>query len=123
MTVLLSIKPEFATRIFSGEKRFEFRRSLFKRPVNRVVVYASAPVSMVIGEFEVEELLYEKLGPLWHKTHEHAGISEEHFYGYFSQCESGYAIKVCNPQSYPEPRPLREVYDSRPPQSFAYLAD
>lgn len=43
MKVLLSIKPEFAEKIFSGEKKFEFRRSIFKdKTVKTVLVYASA---------------------------------------------------------------------------------
>jgi predicted transcriptional regulator len=30
MKVVLSIKPGFAEKIFSGEKKFEFRRAIFK---------------------------------------------------------------------------------------------
>ena len=47
--VLLSIKPEFAEKIFQGVKRYEFRKALFKnREVEKIIVYASAPVSKVI---------------------------------------------------------------------------
>ena len=53
MKVILSIKPEFANKIFNGTKKFEFRRTLFKKKeVKKIVVYASAPISKVIGEFE-----------------------------------------------------------------------
>ena len=31
MKVLLSIKPEFVEKIFSGEKRFEYRKFAFKK--------------------------------------------------------------------------------------------
>lgn len=58
MKVLLSIKPEFAFKIFDGTKHFEFRKVIFKNPnVNIVVVYASSPVQQVIGEFEIETIL------------------------------------------------------------------
>ena len=30
MKVLLSIKPEYVDKIFSGEKRYEYRKSMFK---------------------------------------------------------------------------------------------
>jgi hypothetical protein len=30
MKVVLSIKPEFANKIFDGTKKFEFRKSIFK---------------------------------------------------------------------------------------------
>lgn len=32
MKVLLSIKPEFAERIFNGSKKYEFRKVIFKNP-------------------------------------------------------------------------------------------
>ena len=49
MNVLLSIKPEFAFKIFDGTKKYEFRKSIFKKPgVKKVIVYASSPT----GKFE-----------------------------------------------------------------------
>lgn len=58
MKVLLSIKPEFAFKIFEGKKKFEFRKVIFKNPnVKTVVVYASSPVQRVIGEFEIDDIL------------------------------------------------------------------
>ena len=33
MKVLLSIKPEFAEKIFNGTKKYEFRKSIFKNKV------------------------------------------------------------------------------------------
>lgn len=45
MKILLSIKPEFADKIFEGTKQFEFRKSIFKdKTVRKVVVYASSPI-------------------------------------------------------------------------------
>jgi hypothetical protein len=53
-SVLLSIKPEFVEKIFSGLKKYEFRRVIFKsKSVSRVVIYASSPVQRVVGEFAV----------------------------------------------------------------------
>ncbi len=52
----MSIKPEFAFKIFDGEKKFEFRKVIFKNPdIRTVVVYASSPVQQVIGEFEIDD--------------------------------------------------------------------
>src|SRR2546427_5834830 len=39
--VLLSIKPEFVAAILRGEKRYEFRRRIFRRSIGVVVVYAT----------------------------------------------------------------------------------
>ena len=33
MKILLSIKPEYAHKIFSGEKKFEYRKIIFKKNI------------------------------------------------------------------------------------------
>jgi predicted transcriptional regulator len=122
MKILLSIKPEFANKIFDGTKKFEFRRSLFKNQnVNKVVVYASAPVSMVIGEFEIESVLKKQLDELWNETKEHSGISKTYYDLYFNGKEEGNAIKVKNPTLYKKALNLKEEFGMVPPQSFAYM--
>lgn len=121
MKVLLSIKPEFANKIFEGTKRFEFRKSIFKKDVKTIVVYASSPLQQVIGEFEVERILHLELDELWDITHKESGISENFFYKYFEDKERGYAIEIKNVKKYDEPQNLKEDYNLLPPQSFAYL--
>ena len=121
MKVLLSIKPEFANKIFEGTKRFEFRKSIFKKEVKTVVVYASSPLQQVIGEFEIEQILYLDLDTLWELTRSESGISESFFYKYFEDKERGYAIEIKNVKKYEEPQNLKETYNLFPPQSFSYL--
>lgn len=122
MKVLLSIKPEYANRIFSGEKKYEFRRIVFKNPdVSTVVVYASAPTSMVIGEFEISEILSGSPRQLWQTTKNHAGVDRTFFFDYFADREVAYAIKVSNPVRYQKALDLRKKFSLAPPQSFAYL--
>lgn len=123
MRVLLSIKPEYAYKIFNGEKKFEFRRTIFKnKAVKYVVVYASSPVKKVIGEFEIEAILSGDIDALWHQTKEYAGISEAYFYAYFKERKVGHAIKVKSFQVYKEPLCLQEHFSAVPPQSFIYLS-
>ena len=55
MKVMISIKPEFADKIFTGIKKYEFRKVLFKNnDIDTVIVYASSPVQKVIGEFKIK---------------------------------------------------------------------
>ena len=83
MKVLLSIKPEFAEKIFDGSKRFEFRRNVFKnRDVRTVVVYASSPISKVVGEFDIEMVIRKELEELWEETKDFSGILSN-----FTNCE------------------------------------
>lgn len=122
MRVLLSIKPEFALKIFNGSKMYEYRRVIFKQvEVTKVVVYASDPIKKVIGEFEIGGILYEEPETLWAKTKDHAGISKKRFLEYFSNKTKGYAIKIESARMYDTPLPLNSFMISSPPQSFIYL--
>jgi predicted transcriptional regulator len=122
MKVLLSIKPEFAERIFNGSKKYEYRKAIFKNPdVKTVVVYASSPLKRVIGEFDIETVLSDSPEILWKETHEFSGITEDFFFDYFSKSNLGFAIKIKEVRLYQNPRSLRSCYKVSPPQSFCYV--
>jgi len=122
MKVLLSIKPEFAEKIFDGTKKYEFRKSIFKEEnVKKIIVYASSPVQKVIGEFEIENIINSDLDSLWKKTRKYSGISEEYFFKYFYEKEIGYAIKIKNVKRYSKPLSIRKDFNAVPPQSFMYI--
>lgn len=120
--VLLSIKPEFAFKIFEGVKKFEFRKVIFKNPnIKTVVVYASSPVQQVIGEFEIENILTSSPGEIWEMTKGYSGISEIFFYEYFANREVAHAIKIKETTKYKKPLSLKEDFKVLPPQSYLYL--
>lgn len=122
MRVLLSIRPEFVSKIFDGSKEYEYRRVIFQRnDVTTAVVYASHPIRKVIGEFEIGEILYEQPRSLWAKTGDRAGITRERFFGYFGQRKRGYAIRIKEVRKYDVPVPLSAITALSPPQSFSYL--
>lgn len=108
--------------ILSGEKKFEFRRTIFKNPdVKKIVIYASSPVSKVVGEFEIDDILSFDIDKLWHLTMDYAGIDKEYYDSYFSGKEVGHAIKVKKIKKYPNHKELSEFNVKRAPQSFAYI--
>lgn len=39
MNAILSIKPEFVKEIVSGRKRYEYRKAIFRQPVEKVYIY------------------------------------------------------------------------------------
>ncbi|MCB9257078.1 MAG: hypothetical protein H6579_08110 [Chitinophagales bacterium] len=122
MKVLLSIKPEFAFKIFDGEKKFEFRKVIFKNPnIRIVVVYASSPVQQVIGEFEIDDILSSSPDEIWELTKKYSGISEMYFHEYFENKLVAHAIKIKNTKRYKRPMSLKEDFNVLPPQSYLYL--
>lgn len=123
INVLLSIKPNFAAAIFSGEKQFEFRRAIFKNThVKKVYVYASRPVGQVIGEFEIDKIISLEPESLWKTTKNASGISKEYFDEYFKGKEIAHALKVSAVRAYKDPVSLTDMFNIvRPPQSFMYV--
>lgn len=121
MKVVLSIKPEFAFKIFDGTKRFEFRKAIFKNnKIKTVIVYASSPVQQVIGEFEIKRIINKDIDSLWELTQDFSGITEDYFYEYFANRPNGFAIEIKSSKKYSQPRCLKAHYNLVPPQSFAY---
>ena len=118
---LLSIKPRYSDAIFRGEKRFEFRRAIFRRPVAVVVVYTTSPVSRVVGEFDIEGIITDTIEGLWRRTKHCAGIDRERFFSYFAGRKVGHAIAIGAVRLYPRSLDLPDTFGMRAPQSFAYL--
>ncbi len=124
MKVLLSIKPEFVKEIFSGKKKYEYRKSIFTRDVDKVIVYSTKPVGMIVGEFSIEKILVEAPSVLWEKTQKDSGISKKFFDDYFEGRGQGYALKISSPTLYDKPRnPLDVIKSFVAPQSFKYIEE
>jgi len=122
MKVLLSIKPEFANKIFDGTKKFEFRKVIFKNPnVKTVIVYASSPIQQVIGEFEIDYIFSHSPSALWKLTEKYSGISKDFFFEYFANRAIAHAIKIKTITKYTKPLCIKDDFNVSPPQSFVYL--
>ncbi len=123
MKILLSIKPEFAEKIFQGEKRFEFRKNIFKRAdISKVVVYATMPVGKVIGEFDIDGVIEGTPKTVWAETKSHAGITSSFFAEYFTGRQRAFAIKVGDTRRYENPLSLSDLAEGLvAPQSYRYL--
>lgn len=119
--ILLSIKPQYAAAILRGAKKYEFRRTIFSRPIDVVLLYVSAPVQRVVAEFDVLSVISEPLPTLWKKTGRYAGVDKASFFNYFKGHDIGHAIKIGDVRQYSEPFcPVKEL-GLMPPQSFSYL--
>lgn len=125
MNALLSIKPEFARKILSGEKSHEFRRTTFRdnTAVDTVYLYASSPVKEIVGAFTFDTVVSDSPKQLWEQFGDSSGISEEQrFMNYFEGTDTGYAIEIDQTHRFaPEVDPRGIVEDFVPPTSFYYL--
>ena len=122
MRVLLSIKPEYAEKIFSGEKKFEFRKRAFKNnEVNTVVVYSTMPVGRIIGEFSIKQIHQDSPESIWRKTKKYSGVDESFFNKYFDGKDLAFAIEINTPVLYEQDIDPKEKFANfTAPQSFRY---
>lgn len=120
-SVLFSIKPVFVEGIFSGRKKYEFRRTFCRRPISKMYIYATFPVCKIVGHTTVIEILSNEPSQLWEVTAQYAGLSKKQFDNYFSRCKEAYAYHLFRPLLYAEPIALSSIKLTYPPQSFCYL--
>ncbi len=118
---LLSIHPEFARAILQGDKKVELRRIGFAHDVSHVVMYATAPVQMVVGWFEVLRVDRDMPSRLWRRYRPLTGVTAERFRSYYEGSERGMAILVGETEELVDPVSLSTLAVDGPPQSFLYL--
>ena len=104
MDVLLSIKPKYVKSIIEGDKRYEFRKTIFKnREINRIYIYSSSPVKKIVGSFEIGGILEDHPDDLWDTVKEFAGIDNRDFFAYFEGKSRAFAIEIQNLQEFNDP--------------------
>jgi predicted transcriptional regulator len=123
MDVLLSIKPKYVTSIIEGDKRYEFRKTIFKnREINRIYIYSSSPVKKIVGTFEIGGILEDHPNELWDTVKEFAGIDTRDFFAYFEGKSRAFAIEIQNLQEFNNPiDPYKTMPGFVPPQSYCYM--
>lgn len=122
MKALLSIKPEFVDEILAGRKKYEYRKRIFKKQVDSVIIYASMPVGRIIGEFIIGEIISSKPEDVWKKTKKYSGISHDFYSAYFYGKEEAYAIEIKQFIPYDDPINPYEFFDDFiAPQSYRYV--
>ncbi|WP_217615493.1 hypothetical protein [Cellulomonas sp. GbtcB1] len=119
--VLMAIRPEFAEQILAGTKTVEFRKRRLASDVSDVVLYASAPVSAVVGSFVVARQETEHPKVLWDRFSRVGGIEHLRYVEYFGERELGTGIVVGAVRRLAAPMNLGDLGISHAPQSFLYL--
>jgi predicted transcriptional regulator len=124
MNVLLSIKPKYVEEIFKGNKKYEFRKSIFRLTdeLERVYIYSTSPVKKIVGTFTIETIIEDHPKALWKKFKDFSGISKNEFFNYFGANKKGYAIAIGEIEIFDCPSdPRIFIPDFVPPQSFRYI--
>jgi predicted transcriptional regulator len=124
--LLISVKPEYAEKIFAGVKTVELRRT---RPRllrgDLVLIYVTSPVKALTGICEVAQVIEGTPAALWEALRTQAGISAEVFHKYYSDAAVGYGICLKSASRLARPVHLdllrAEWPGFHPPQCYRYL--
>ena len=122
--VILSIKPKYAQSIISEIKKVEFRKKIFKRPVDKVYIYSSSPTKKLIGYFTFSEIIEGTPNDLWAKFQSVGAIDKTDFFDYYKNSDKGFAIVINKIKRFKkEIDPMDFFENFCAPQSYIYIEE
>ena len=123
MKVIISIRHNFCKMIFSGQKKYEYRKRVFTRSdVDKVYIYATKPICRIVGYFTIAAMIEDSPNVMWQMTHEGSGITKEYFDAYFKNCDMAHAIKIGEVVKFDTPiDPKKVIKNFTAPQNYRYV--
>ncbi len=123
--MLISIKPEFAEKIFNGEKSIELRKATPSvDPGDIIIVYCTLPVKAVIGYCRVESILKMAPEQLWQEYRNRLGIDEKRYQEYYKNVDMAIGIslkEICRLDDDISLDVIKKEFPRfSPPQTFRY---
>ena len=125
-TLLVSIQPQYAKKIFAGTKQVELRRV---RPNvtkgDTLAIYVSSPEKELRGAAKILGLIEGTPEQIWNLVGDVSGLARPDFMGYFKGCQRAFAIRLGLPMELAQPTPLDTIRKKHPtfhpPQMYRYL--
>lgn len=121
--IILPIKSVYVDKILSGEKKYEYRKKLCKKRINKIYLYKMAPEKAIVGEAEVLDFLVLNKEQLWEETKEKSGISKEYFDNYFKNSKMACAYVLGKVVPYDKKIKLKDIGINYTIQSYVYVRD
>lgn len=122
--LLITIRPEHARAIYSGNKGYELRRAMPKSVPRRIFIYEGGGAKKVSGHFVIAGILNGSPDVVW-KALKGGGITKSRFFKYFQGSNHASAFKIEAHVKYRQPKTLTEIEKIEPgfraPQNFLYL--
>lgn len=120
--ILISIKPEYVNEILSGRKKYEYRKVKAKKDnIDKMIVYATAPIMKVVAEIEILNILEDSPDLIWEQTKEYSGITKSFYDKYYKDKNTAIAYQLGRIEEYDVPKELSELGIIYSPQSFIYI--
>lgn len=119
--IILPIKSEYVRAIIEGKKKYEYRKRICTKDIEKIYVYETAPVKKIVCAIRVEAKMEMEKKMLWDKTRNYSGLSLEKYNAYFAKQKMAYAYVLGNIEVFDPPKGLESFGVKYPPQSFIYV--
>ena len=120
--MLLSINPEYVQSILQGTKLYEYPKFRCRSDVDKIIIYATAPLKQVVAEAEIASIVEDDVLSVWKQTKEYSGVTYSFFRKYYKGKKTAVAYRLKNVVIYDEPLSLEDIGVSCAPQSYRYLS-
>jgi len=118
--IMISIHSKYVQKIFTGQKRYEYRRVIPTRLLRPIILlYETSPVSKIIGYIIYDKIIKAHPKHMWKLTQSESGITLKEFAKYFQNTNVSYAyhiIKVVQKEI-----PIDHIKNFSIPQNFIYM--
>lgn len=122
-TIIISLHINHIEKILNDDKSVLFMKKLPAHPVKRVLIYATQPVGLVIGEFDLKDTKELSRTKAWAEYGKESTFTKAQFDEYFEGAEVD-GVKVMEIEGfikYKNPKPIDKYGMQRGPSGFAYL--
>jgi predicted transcriptional regulator len=125
---IISIKPEYSSKILSGSKTIELRHStLGLEKDDFVIVYESAPKQVLGFWFRIADVETYPIASMWTKYGGRLGIDHEGYLTYFDSCTEATGLHIGEVYGLNPPIPLAKIKELVPgfvpPQGILWIRD
>ena len=123
--LVISIKPEYAEKIFSGNKTIELRKAMPKvNKGDKIVIYVTDPVKAIWGIGIIDSVVEGSPNVIWKAYNTKTGISRKTFFNYYSNTYRAVGIIISDILKFDEEVKLCDIKKQfpsfSPPQTFKY---
>lgn len=126
--LIISVKPEYARKILTGEKTIELRKSAPKKvgKDDFLLLYVTSPIKEIWGIYKIEDIFKDTPEQLWKLHGDKTGIEKTNYKDYFSKSKNAYGIKLKEIKQLSnlsiKLSDLRKVLPNfMPPQTYSYI--
>ena len=125
--VIISLKPQYAELILSGEKTVELRNRVVRMEPGTVIwIYATMPVGGIVALAELDSVVHDTPAEIWFRYEKEMCIDRAHFDSYIDNRESVSALKLSSVRKLKHSMTLdwirRSIGSFQPPQFYARLS-